>query len=78
MDVAIIATWQLNVSPMCSSNCEARSMATKRQRVSTHSSVTSVADKKKRRQVSVATFTVMAVLYDGQARSIVTVDCSSV
>ena len=61
--MAIIATWQL--STMCSSDCEARSMATKRQRVSTRSSDSSVADKKKRRQVSVATVTVVAALYDG-------------
>ena len=53
---------------MCSSDCEARSMATKRQRVSTRSSDSSVADKK-RRQVSVATVTVVAALYDGRARS---------
>ena len=55
---------------MCLSDCEARSMATKRQRVSTRSSDSSVADKKKRRQVSVATVTVVAALYDGQARAI--------
>ena len=64
--------------PMCSSDCEVRSMATKRQRVSTRSSDSSVANKKKRRQVSVATVTVMAALHDGRARSIVTADCTSV
>ena len=60
---------------MCSSDCEARSMATKRKRVSTRSSDSSMADKKKRPQVSVATVTVVAALYDGRARSIVTADC---
>ena len=64
--------------PRCLSDCEARSIATKRQRVSTRSSDTSVANKKKRRQVSVATVTVVAALHDGRARSIVTVDCTSV
>ena len=58
--------------------CEARSMATKRQRVSAHSSDSSVANKKKRRQVSVATVTVVAALHDGRARSIVTADYTSV
>ena len=47
----LIATQQLH-----SSDSEARSMATKRQRVGTSSSDSSVADKKKRWQVSVATF----------------------
>ena len=76
--MAIIATWQLNVSTMCSSDCEARSMATKRQRVSTRSSDSSVADKEKIWQVSAATVTVVVALYDGRARSIVTADCSSI
>ena len=45
--------------PMCLSDCEARSMATKRKRVSTHSSDSSMANKKKRQQVSVAIVTVV-------------------
>ena len=36
----------------------------------------SVADKKKRRQVLVARVTVVAALYDGRARSIITADCT--
>ena len=43
----MIAMWQLKHKYNVSSNCEARSMATKRQRVNTRSSDSSVADKKK-------------------------------
>ena len=47
MGIAIIATWQLKCkSAMYSSNCEAQSMATKRQRASTSSSDSYMADKK--------------------------------
>ena len=63
---------------MWSSDCEARSMAMKWQRVSTRPSDSSVADKRKRQQVSVAIVTVVAALYDRRARSIVTADCSFV
>ena len=52
------------------SDCEAQSMATKQQRVSTNSSDSSVADKKKRWQVSVATFKQWQTEYETEYQSL--------
>ena len=76
--MAIIAMWQLKCKrAKYSSDCEAQSMATKQQRASTSSSDSSVADKKKRGQVSVATFKQWQTEYEKEYQSLSWLCCTT-